>query len=577
MHVALSYPLTWLNFSVAWAGSWKIGAQFPNVVQLPMMVGYMFIGFVCSDYVTGMLYPETLHGDFSVASVVSHLSLAFIAMSAGAELDFFALDDERVRQILAQIVFMGVLMVLVGTPAIYAMSGVLPESLLDQGVWCQWSAALMVAVVQWAGSVIEVLGIYYETQGQAALQGLPPGPVTQLMIGTTMLLDMIVLVFFAITQNVVVAACPLEDDSQPSTTVAGSSWSILLSVGMVFSSIFLWVLLGVMLGCAMWLILLIPSAEWAGASAVTGWAGAARSGMVVVTAGAAYQAMLKLNTVIPMISPDLQLLRVDPLLVCMISASFLIHKTDRRHQLREILSGLAPVVMPPFFTVAGASLELGVIMEHAAAVPLLFLLRFAALALGSFTASVYTRQDDRVKRHIWMTLQSQSGVTLGLVAQMQIGLVGQRPWAHGAAAIVTGCVVLNQLVGPTLCRFGIRSAGEATDELEKTESPAFLDSLGTPPMMMDSGARAADVGSEPGGGSDRGHRALRTNSISGGRARVMSGMSGMSIVSGTSASMRSRLGTLVENETSRTQRALSAVVANPEQMVTGISAEPMVH
>jgi len=292
--------------------------------------------------------------------------------------------------------------------------------------------------------------------------------------------------------------------------------------------------------------------------------------------------MLKLNTVIPMISPDLQLLRIDPLLVCMISASFLIHKTDRRHQLREILSGLAPVVMPPFFTVAGASLELGVIMEHAAAVPLLFLLRFAALSLGSFTASVYTRQDNRVKRNIWMTLQSQSGVTLGLVAQMQIGLVGQRPWAHGAAAIVTGCVVLNQLVGPTLCRFGIRSAGEATDEHEKIESPAFLDSLGdslgTPPMMMDSGARAADVGSEPGGGSDRGHRALsRTaaSSISGGRARVMSGMSGMSIVSGTS--WRSRLGTLVENETSRTQRALSAVVANPEQMVTGLSAEPMVH
>lgn len=581
MHVVLSYPLTWLNFSVAWAGSWKIGAQFPNVVGLPMMVGYMFIGFVCSKHVTGMLYPETLHGDFSVASVVSHLSLAFIAMSAGAELDFFALDDQRVRQILAQIVFMGVLMVFVGTPVIYAMSGVMPESLLDQGIWCQWSAALMVAVVQWAGSVIEVLGIYYETQGQAALQGLPPGPVTQLMIGTTMLLDMIVLVFFAITQNVVVMACPLEDDSQPSTTLGGPGWSILFSVGMVFSSIFLWVLLGVMLGCALWLILLLPWAGRAGANAVTVWAGAARSGMVVVTAGAAYQGILKLNAVIPMVSPGLQLLRIDPLLVCMISASFLIHRTDKRHQLREILGGLAPVVMPPFFTVAGASLELGVIMEHVAAVPLLFLLRFAALALGSFTASAYTRQDDRVKRNIWMTLQSQSGVTLGLVAQMQIGLVGQRPWARGAAAIVTGCVVLNQLVGPTLCRLGIRRAGEATDEYEKTESPVFLDSLGTPPMMVDTGLGPADIGSDIGGGSDRGQRALRTNSISSdrgqrGRARSMSGMStGMSMVS--CGSMRSPLGTLAENETARTQRALSAVVANPEQMVTGVSMEPMVH
>mmetsp|Transcript_112683 Transcript_112683/g.297597 ORF Transcript_112683/g.297597 Transcript_112683/m.297597 type:complete len:178 (+) Transcript_112683:2-535(+) len=177
-----------------------------------------------------------------------------------------------------------------------------------------------------------------------------------------------------------------------------------------------------------------------------------------------------------------------------------------------------------------------------------------------------------------MTLQSQSGVTLGLVAQMQIGLVGQRPWARGAAAIVTGCVVLNQLVGPTLCRFGIRSAGEATDEYEKAESPLFLDSLGgTPTRLVDTGVSPPGGGSEPGGGSDRGHRAMRGSSISGGRARVMSGMSGLSALSGGSYSIRSPLGTLVENETARTQRALSAVVANPEQMVTGLSAEPMAH
>merc|ERR1719359_1751804 len=116
---------------------------------------------------------------------------------------------------------MGLLMVVVGTPAVFAMEGVMPESLMGQGVWCQWSAALMVAVVQCAGSVIEVLGIYYETQGQAALEGRPPGPVTQLMIGTTMLLDMIVLVCFAITQNIVVAACPLDEDSDSPKLVTG--------------------------------------------------------------------------------------------------------------------------------------------------------------------------------------------------------------------------------------------------------------------------------------------------------------------------------------------------------------------
>jgi len=58
----------------------------------------------------------------------------------------------------------------------------------------------------------------------------------------------------------------------------------------------------------------------------------------------------------------------------------------------------------------------------------------------------------------------------------------------------------------------------------------------------------------------------------GARGRVLSGVS-----SASRTSVRSTLVSVAENETVRTQRALSAVVANPEQMVTGLSTEPMVH
>merc|ERR1711933_641093 len=53
--------------------------------------------------------------------------------------------------------------------------------------------------------------------------------------------------------------------------------------------------------------------------------------------------------------------------------------------------------------------------------------------------------------------------------------VGRQPWAQGAAALVIGCVVLNQLVGPTLCRFGIRSAGEAMADKEDIEFDPGVD------------------------------------------------------------------------------------------------------
>lgn len=48
-----------------------------------------------------------------------------------------------------------------------------------------------------------------------------------------------------------------------------------------------------------------------------------------------------------------------------------------------------------------------------------------------------------------------------------MGRVGLQPWSNDVAAIITGCVVVNQLVGPTLCRFGIRSAGEAREDSEE--------------------------------------------------------------------------------------------------------------
>eukprot|EP00930_Biecheleria_cincta_P088227 TRINITY_DN7746_c0_g3_i2.p1 TRINITY_DN7746_c0_g3~~TRINITY_DN7746_c0_g3_i2.p1 ORF type:complete len:231 (-),score=30.80 TRINITY_DN7746_c0_g3_i2:248-940(-) len=120
--------------------------------------------------------------------------------------------------------------------------------------------------------------------------------------------------------------------------------------------------------------------------------------------------------------------------------------------------------MPPFFTMAGAMLDLDAMIANATGPPVLFGIRFAAIAVGSFSASRVTGQETTVRDYLWMTLQSQSGVTLGLVAQMQIGMLGRQPWAKDTAAVITGCVVLNQLVGPTLCRYGIRQAGEANDD-----------------------------------------------------------------------------------------------------------------
>uniref|UniRef100_A0A7S0AUC6 Cation/H+ exchanger transmembrane domain-containing protein n=1 Tax=Pyrodinium bahamense TaxID=73915 RepID=A0A7S0AUC6_9DINO len=435
-----------INFVVAWAGSWKIGAIFPKYLMMPMIVGYMMVGFCCSKYVTGMLSPETLSptNPLSVFSVVTNLTLAFIAFSAGSELHIPSLGNQKLYEICVQIAMTGFFMVIGGMPIIALVGWILPASAHEGSLSCTWAAALLVALVQWAGSVIEVLAIYHETRGR--------GPVTQLMIGTTMLLDMCVLVFFAVGQNVVISACPEK----------GVPVSTLGSLLGVLGSLFLWLAFGLALGLLLQLYLKLPQSSAAPERFV-------KPVLIVCTGGFVYFGLIKLNVWIPAVAPEsLSLLRADPLLVCMIGAIWTNHVSSRSDEFRQILHNIAPLVMPPFFTLVGATLDLRTILNNAWAPPALFSLRFAAIALGSLLASVLSDQPTIVRKHLWMTLQSQSGVTIGLVAQMKMGRVGQQPWVPDAAATIIGCVVMNQLVGPTLCRFGIRQAGESHEDEEES-------------------------------------------------------------------------------------------------------------
>jgi len=454
----LSFPFQLLNFGIAWAGSWKIGAQFPTWLYLPMIVGYMTVGFASGPHVTGMLSPSdtvNTQNPFSIATVISNTTLAFIAFSAGAELRIPSLGRRQMREIMAQILFMAFFMLVVGTPIIFISEGLMPSTLFEAEPACRWAAAWLLAVVQLAGSVIEVLAIKHETRGK--------GPVTQLMISVTMILDMMVLVMFAVSQNIVIAACPMP----------GVSISLVKSTLSVFGSVMLWIVCGVLLGLVLQLYLAMPGVD------VLGLHGnLIKPALIVVTGGLSFYGLLALNKFLATLGGDFDLLRVDPLLVCMIAAIWASQLSEscgstpeKGDGLGDILEDMAHLIMPPFFTIAGATLDVEAIVANWKAPPVLFTIRFVSLAVGSYAASSALRQRETTKKHLWMTLQSQSGVTLGLVAQMQMGLMGEQEWAKGTAAIITGCVVINQLVGPTLCRHGIRSAGESRAEEDELPDP----------------------------------------------------------------------------------------------------------
>lgn len=431
-----------LNAGVVWAASWKIGAQFPSLFMLPMIVGYILCGIVCGPYLTGMLFPEVIDKSerFSISNVVSSGSLAFIGFCAGSELHFPTLGWEKFKIICRTIAAMGFFIVVCGTPIVYFIIEPLMPIFSTEGAPCKLAAAVTICVVEMAGSVIEVLAVYMETKAE--------GPMTELLLGITMLTDMIVLVMFAIATNISIKACPLSRTQLPITAAILS----------VFFSIILWIVGGLLLAAVLQCYLMLPELGLG-----------LKPALILGTAYALYESLMVLNDTIPDWSSTWQTINVEPLIICMIAATIVNNFSGRRERFAEALHALTPWLMPAFFTIVGATLDLNAVADNIVVVPLLFSLRFIALATGARLSTQQMSLDANVSQHLWMTIQSQSGVTLGLLTKLGQGQIGKQPWSKIVTAVITGGVCINQLIGPVLCRYGIRSAGESHEEAEESK------------------------------------------------------------------------------------------------------------
>jgi len=67
-------------------------------------------------------------------------------------------------------------------------------------------------------------------------------------------------------------------------------------------------------------------------------------------------------------------------------------------------------------------------------------------------------QEKKTNLTIWMTLLSQAGFSLGLAAEVANQFPG---WGRKFQAAIISCVIVNQLIGPVLCKLALKWSGEA--------------------------------------------------------------------------------------------------------------------
>eukprot|EP00927_Polykrikos_kofoidii_P024563 TRINITY_DN22308_c0_g1_i1.p1 TRINITY_DN22308_c0_g1~~TRINITY_DN22308_c0_g1_i1.p1 ORF type:complete len:706 (-),score=99.86 TRINITY_DN22308_c0_g1_i1:26-2143(-) len=163
-------------------------------------------------------------------------------------------------------------------------------------------------------------------------------------------------------------------------------------------------------------------------------------------------------------------LRLEPILVCTVAACVAGHDEQRRPYLVEGLSFWTQSVVLPYFTLAGASLQIPSLIDEFSVIMYISLLRVVGIAVGCIAAGhVITAiwPGLRLTRTaVWltfMTLLAQAGVTLGLVLEVKSNFPG---WGDRLGTLLIGIVLVNQITGPILCRIGFFLMFAAEDEAQ---------------------------------------------------------------------------------------------------------------
>lgn len=88
----------------------------------------------------------------------------------------------------------------------------------------------------------------------------------------------------------------------------------------------------------------------------------------------------------------------------------------------------------------------------------LYLVRLAAIVLGSYAGSVAGGVAPEVRKRVWAGMITQAGIALGLSRTIAARFPD---WGLDFSSFVAGAILLNLLTGPPLFKMAVRRMGEA--------------------------------------------------------------------------------------------------------------------
>ncbi len=372
--------------------------------RLPGITGYLLAGVAFGPSCLGILRQPAVEN----LTLINSFALSLIALTAGGEVNLSRVR-ERLRSYCwitagqSAITFLGVLLVMVS--ALGWLPGDFPT-----GQAGKWVVSALLAIVALANSPSSTVAVIVESNAR--------GPMAELVLGITILKDILVILAFAVMLTVGTALLG-------GAVFGGTDHLITVVVRELAGSI----LFGILLGFGIILYMRYVGAEL--------------PVFIIAVSYLSYEFS--------------SLLHLHALLVCMAAGLVVNNLSDRGRDFIQAIEKASLPIYVVFFAIAGAGLDFSVLADSWRLVLILVVSRFLFTWLGTFSGCVIAGEDSASRKLVWMGFITQAGVALSL-AVVAAETFGR--WGEVFRNVVVGSIAVFQLVGPVLFKFALIRAEE---------------------------------------------------------------------------------------------------------------------
>ncbi|HUH03741.1 MAG TPA: cation:proton antiporter [Kofleriaceae bacterium] len=386
-----------------------LGGAASARIGLPRITGFLVVGLLAGPYVTSLLTHDMLEAGKAVEGV----AVALIALTAGGEIKIEWLRKHAAR--LAIITGLQILIVatMVGCVVFFGRSlfpFIPADDLLSAAI-----IALVLAAIAVSNSPTVTIALISDNKAK--------GPLSQTVLGVVVLVDVCVIVLFAVTLAVARDAL----GSGPGTSLA-----VTLARELGGS-----VLVGVGFGI--------------GIAAFLRYIGRDTPVFILGVCFAIAQLAAAFH--------------LEALLIAL-TAGLWVGNVSRTatEPLIEGIERLSLPIYAVFFASAGAKVNLDALASMWPLALLLSATRAIAIWAGAAAGTRLARTEPVIQRYAWLGLISQAGVTLALAAILARAFP---EWGEGIQVLIVAMIALHEIIGPIGFQFALRRAGEVGKALAR--------------------------------------------------------------------------------------------------------------